>query len=175
MGFSVFCCGHRVKHIFRGKLAPREEVSATQLLKEWFVMAKRKFDSKRTYKLVFRIVIAVALLFGLLGAAHLNSAFRGAYSEDKIKQRCRGSEAESGCSNYFIIYGHHIPTDDACLGTEAETACRVYYYLESDKVTASGLRNLGIAAALLVIFFGGTWLYRYLFPVQDTKANGKEN
>jgi len=140
-------------------------------------MAKRRFDGKRAYRLSSIIIIIISLLFGLFGLLQLKSVSSGEYSLDKIEQECSGSGAELMCQTYYLTNGDYSldslsKADRLCSGTGAGVGCKSYYILERGDLQDSGWRNLGIATVLLVIFLGGTWLYRYLFPVQKTETDG---
>lgn len=106
-------------------------------------MAERKFDSKRTHKLVSRVVIATAIWLGLLGTIQLNNVFYGSFAFEKMGEHCSGQK---------------------------DTDCEFYYIISRQALERSGWRNLGVAVVLPVVFFGGTRLYRYMFPVQETET-----
>jgi len=104
-------------------------------------MAKRKFSGGRLFNLVRIIVNVIAVIAIILGTITLSK------QEDTLsfylveQANCFKEFPESilFCSIY----------DD--LIREAETF--PYYYL-------------AVGIGLPVLFYGGTWLYRYIFPVE---------
>jgi len=115
-------------------------------------MTKRKFSGKRLYRLSKRIVIIASVLSGILAA--------GSYYS--IQSNNLLYEYQEICSEYPKGSANHL--DCMIVGFEAISDIQNIFY-----------RAYIIAVILPTIFFGGTWLYRYLFPVQEEKVKKPGN
>lgn len=140
------------------------------------VVAKRKFSTAKAYKLARAVVVTVSLILGLVGLFQIYNSEYGAYSMEENKQRCaEPNSARTGCSAYHIIYLDVLEESPCSSEEKARVMCNSYYLLERRKLSDSGLRNLGIAIVLLAVFFGGSWLFNYLFPRTHGRADEPDN
>lgn len=131
------------------------------------VVTKRKFSTAKAYKLARAVVVTVSLVLSLVGLLQIYNAEYGTYSTEENNRRCADPDsADTACGAYHIIYGLDLRLMESVCSSEekARVMCNSYYLLERRKLSDNGLRNLGIAIVLLAVFFGGSWLFNYLFP-----------
>lgn len=117
-------------------------------------MAKRKFSGRRLYGLLKRFVIIVSVTSAILSAI----LFRQVYSNailNMYKDVCADFSKE--------------PSD---LYVSDYSWCMAQGFGVIDQTTKEAFITLGIAIFLPIFFFGGTWIYQYLFP-EVKKENEK--
>lgn len=111
-------------------------------------MTERNFNSQRLYKLIKWFVIIVSfplILLGLLNFIDLNGNHTIQFlNQWEKEQKCK-EEITSGGYN-FCMKGAYIIISDWENNTKKE---------------------LTIGFTLPILFFGGTALYKYLFPVKN--------
>ena len=109
---------------------------------------KRKLSTRRLYKSVWVLVIVISILSGLLAFIHFENA--KFYRERVIK-----SEEESPFPKATDKLFQNLRRDRllAIIGARKESRRMALIFS-------------AIAVGLPIIFFGGTGLYRYLFPIQ---------
>lgn len=103
--------------------------------------AKRKFNKKRLYKLAKLLVIITSVLSGALAVITLYMVFSGAAYKNW----------SYGCKDY--------PD-----GSRLRHECVWLAVREEGKLYKQGEKSIIIAVVLPVVFFGGGFLYKYLFP-----------
>jgi hypothetical protein len=115
---------------------------------------RRKFDSSRLYKFIRALVLLYAMptiLLGIymwltMGNYQLNMINR---TDDCYKQ---DSQANSPRSSFMITY------------------CDSFMKMATDQPrNADNFLFSGIA--VLVVFYGSTFIYKYLFPIYDTNKH----
>ena len=106
----------------------------------------RKFNGSRLYKLVkilVNVVTVISLVLALIMSGNSEKYISGLSNDYAI---CR--------DRWGPLLGPDLPACDVHLNDIAEYRAR-----------ESFMWNLGIF--LPIVFYGGTFLYRYLFPVKD--------
>jgi DNA segregation ATPase FtsK/SpoIIIE-like protein len=118
-------------------------------------MSKRHFSSKRLYNLLKWVEIGSTVL----AVVFASMSFLQAYSAYVANGYSGGfSECDSRYPNHlFYAEGNNFPAWSEC-----ENAVRMIKSSE-DNMTIF----VGIAVLLPLVFFGGGWLYRYLFPLRQ--------
>jgi hypothetical protein len=111
----------------------------------------RKFNTARAYKLAKKVVIGVTVITGLLGL----------YSLYMLESNSILHQWENYCSKHpdtkeLLAVGY------SCMSTAFQVI---------DENTNLMYKSLGIAIFLPTIFFGGTALYKYLFPPEETEKH----
>ena len=106
--------------------------------------SKRSFSHDRLYKLVKRLVIIVSVLTWIY-IALIYTSLENDTSLNSWKYW------EEFCSEYPIASDEHI-------------TCKITSYKFIDEAKNNMENALKIGILLPITFFGGTWLYRYLFP-----------
>jgi len=105
-------------------------------------MTQRKFDKSRAYKLVKILVIGITTITGLYGFYVLYLL-----QSDSILKSW-----EETCKNYPDT------TNFSCMGVGLDQINEMQNLMD---------KSLVIAFFLPIIFFGGSALYRYLFPKSE--------
>lgn len=110
---------------------------------------ERKFSGKRLYALLKRVVIVVSVLAALWAAFSL---YMYEVQLDRVYE-----STDAFCKN---LYGEDNTMYIYCIKAPFET----FRLFEK-----SWLPSTLVALFLPVIFFGASWFYRYVFPVQETE------
>ena len=100
-------------------------------------MGPRKLNTARLYKLIKTLVLIISVISLILGAYWLYLVKSGA-----------------------IIH----PWEKMCASGDWGTDCMSIGYDHEMEVANSAFRALGIGVGLPIIFFGVSFLFRYLFP-----------
>ena len=117
-------------------------------------MIRRKFSGVRLYKLIKRLVILVSAILLLIGSYLLVTFYdRGSQFLVEPFERC--NELWPPGKGKYIL--------------DLNTDCYMRALEEIGNWVKYGYVFTGIGIGLLVIFYGGTWFYKYLFPVIDKK------
>ncbi len=115
-------------------------------------MVKRRFSGKRLYKLLKVIVIAITLLITIVLALSAKNVLEG-----KIFEHWNDT-----CEELYLVesgkYSREGYGDCLSLAVEGQTKSETLFF-----------RLVGVAIGLPTIFFGGTWLYKYLVPLKKEK------
>lgn len=104
---------------------------------------KRKFSAKRFYKLGKIIIIAVSIISGIYSIFQFSITEFSNFIE-RYEVACREYPESSQIYSY--------------------TDCMLSAFQHQRALETSALIALGIAIIFPLLFFGGTWLYRYLYP-----------
>ena len=114
----------------------------------------RKFDPRRLYKLVRTLVIIVGIIVGIL-------AIMG-YQDVKNATILKNGYAL--CNKLYPTYPGIFEQDRNTF--DANLKCVSDVSLESDQTNTETFELILFAILLPTIFFGGTLIYRYLFPIK---------
>lgn len=112
-------------------------------------MKNRKLDSKRLYKVTRVLVVIITLIFVL------KLAFNDYYSEDRLRAAYQ-LELDK-CSSIYdpdtLGYKKCKPDADNIFYTTAPTQWE----------------DIILIVSLPALFFGGGWIYKYLFPTEKNE------
>ncbi len=110
-------------------------------------MSKRKFSGDRLYNLLKNLVIVITLLALFFAAVNYNQINSNEYKRESDK-----------C--YQEHPNHMSDQIEGALWSSCLSVASEVLKLQNDNLTRYSL----IVIILPLIFFGGTWLYKYLFP-----------
>ncbi len=115
-----------------------------------YIKMKREFDGKKLYNLLKNIVVVITLLALFIAVTNYNDINSNEYAQDvhKCDQKypnIRSDQAESLLWSTCLMVANGI------------------LKLQQDNFSRAGI----VAILLPLIFFGGTWFFKYIFPIKD--------
>ena len=111
---------------------------------------KRKFNVARLYKVAIYIVIAFVAIRLFYGVKYYYEVNYGSRTYAAIDEICVSVAGVLKNPSYILNCKNDFLKEQAA-------------YIEAYQ------NNFTIIAIVLVLFFGGTWLYKYVFPVKHEK------
>lgn len=119
----------------------------------------RKFSPKKLYKLIKILVILITVVSLYL-----------AYDYPKLANQAskESTKAYKICLDQYQSDLKNIPNlaqgfEDNCIKLASDSWTQI-----SKDDSKNGVTALFIGILLPILFFGGTWLYKYLFPVKQS-------
>jgi len=124
-------------------------------------MKKRKLDTKKFYKLIKILVISVSIITGLVAVYGWHEAYTASILENGFAM----------CDHIYPTY-FNMPASEQSIH-DANNRCMIDVLTQDKEADAFTYEATTITILLPVFFFGGSWLYKYLFPVKNKKENEK--
>ena len=109
------------------------------------VEQKRRFSTRKAYKLAKTLIIIVSALLLIIGSMRaLNSQNHSQYYIQQYNEECKNKERPS----YLV---------DLC----------IYYLNEPRQFDEDTFKVIGLGMAIPGVFFGFSWLFNYLLPRKE--------
>lgn len=127
-------------------------------------MVKRKFSPKRLYKLAENLIKSVSMILLLFGIVSLTIFYKN--GGNMLEER---SEMCNELYSYETIEDKEVRT----LIQEENIDCYIRALENYRNWEKNAFLSTGVGVGLLVVFYGGTRLYKYLFPEVKRKIKNE--